>query len=257
MGESLQFGQSTFSVTCCMPSAFRIYPCGDYAITIELGDRIDKEINQKAISLSHLLASQQKEGIKDIIPSYHTVTIVYDLSLLKKNNPAKPIYENMHDWLLQSVKDNSDFTSETRLIKIPVCYDILLVSDIAFIAEQHGLSVDDVINIHTSKTYRVYLVGFLPGFAYMGSVDNRIATPRKSSPRISVPAGSVGIAGEQTGIYPFDSPGGWQIVGQTPLQVFNVNDQLPCLLNPGDEVQFYSISMEEFKNIKANGHPHS
>jgi inhibitor of KinA len=129
--------------------------------------------------------------------------------------------------------------------------------DIDLIAQSHGLTSSEVIALHTARIYRVYLIGFLPGFAYMGTADKRIATPRKTSPRISVPAGSVGIAGEQTGIYPFDSPGGWQLIGRTPLQLFDTNSTTPCLLQPGDEVQFYPIDISEFNQLSNNGHPRS
>jgi inhibitor of KinA len=125
-----------------------------------------------------------------------------------------------------------------------------LAPDIISLAETHELSVEEVISLHTAKIYRVYMIGFLPGFAYMGSVDEKLTTPRRMQPRTIVPAGSVGIAGEQTGIYPFDSPGGWQLIGQTPLQMFDATGATPCYLHPGDEVQFHAISIEEFKKAK-------
>ncbi len=237
-----------------MTASYKIYPCGDHAITIELGDSIDVAVNNKVISLFNHLKSEPVEGVKDIIPSYHTVTVVYDLLLLKKKHAF--VFQQMHDWLYRSAEACSAVITHARQVRIPVYYDTSYTADISFIAEQHGLSADEVISIHASKTYRVYLIGFLPGFAYMGTVDPRIATPRKTSPRVLVPAGSIGIAGEQTGIYPFDSPGGWQLLGQTPLSIFDITKPQPCLLQPGDEVQFYSITIDEFKKIKADGHPH-
>lgn len=141
-------------------------------------------------------------------------------------------------------------TSEERLFKIPVCYDPLLAPDLGFVAKEHGIDTEHVIHLHTSITYHVYMLGFLPGFAYMATVDQKIATQRKAVPRTKVPAGSVGIAGDQTGIYPLISPGGWQLIGQTPLMLFNHQLTPPTLLQPGDQVQFYPISLTEYKQLK-------
>lgn len=240
-----------------MPPRYRIYPSGDHAITIELGNSIDLHVNSKVISLFTHLRSIGEEGIKDIIPSYHTVTVVYDTILLKRKHAVPSVYQWLEGWLLNIAANCEPVTAQGRKLRIPVYYDLSHNSDLSFIAAQHKLSVQDVIDIHSSVAYRVYLLGFLPGFAYMGSVDKRIATPRKTSPRTRVAAGSVGIAGEQTGIYPFDSPGGWQLLGQTPVPLFDVKNSQPCYLQAGDEVQFYPITIEEFKTIRAHGHPHS
>jgi inhibitor of KinA len=236
---------------------YRIYPCGDHAITIEQGTGINPLVNSTVISLFTHLQSLQEEGIKDIIPSYHTLTVVYDPMLLKKKHPMGPVYKWMQDWLLDAAENCKQIATATRKLRIPVYYDPSHNADLSFIAEQHQLSAEEVIGIHSSATYRVYLIGFLPGFAYMGSVDKRIVTPRKVSPRTLVPAGSVGIAGEQTGIYPFDSPGGWQLLGQTPIPLFDIKNPQPCYLRAGDEVQFYPITIEEYKTMRSNGHPHS
>lgn len=238
-----------------MPS--RIYPSGDHAITIEMGDRIDAGINQQVIALFQQLKGLNTPGVKDIIPAYHTLTVVYDPLSIKKNKQHATIYQQMEEWLLQHATIHADAPASNRKMRIPVCYDAVFGLDLAFIAQSHGLSIDEVIQLHTARTYRVYLIGFLPGFAYMGTADERIATPRKISPRTMVPAGSVGIAAEQTGIYPFDSPGGWQLVGRTPFKMFDVNNASPCLLNPGDEVQFYPIDTDTFNQLSNNGHPHS
>jgi inhibitor of KinA len=237
--------------------SYHTYPSGDHAITIEMGDRIDAGINQQVIALFQYLQSLKMGGIKDIIPAYHTLTVVYDPLLLKRTSTATTVYQNMEEWLLKHAATHAIAQSHTRQIEIPVCYDAAFGLDTAFIAESHGISVEEVIQLHTARTYRVYLIGFLPGFAYMGTTDERIATARKSSPRVSVAAGSVGIAGEQTGIYPFDSPGGWQLIGRTPLQMFNPNDPTPCLLNPGDEVKFYPIDTATFHQLNNHGHPRS
>ena len=229
---------------------YRIYPCGDHAVTIELGNTLDADINQKVISLFSYLQLNPVLGVKDIIPSYHTLTIIYDLALLKKQSPASSVYDRMCNQLETAANACTVISTTVRTIQIPVCYDLSMAPDLASIADLHQLSIEQVIQLHTEKLYRVYLLGFLPGFAYMGNVDEKIATPRKTTPRTMVPAGSVGIAGEQTGIYPFDSPGGWQLIGQTPVEMFNVEKPQPCYLQPGDAVQFYPITVTEFVKLK-------
>ena len=228
--------------------AYHIYSCGDHAITISFGDAIDYSVNQKIIALFHYLQSQQVTAVKDIIPAYNSVTLVYDLLLLKHRQPQKNIYESMRKHLINAVEGvTTSVADEPRQISIPVCYDQSLAPDLLSIAETNQLDAEEIIKIHVSKTYRVYMIGFQPGFAYMGSIDEKIRVPRKSSPRTAVPAGSVGIAGEQTGIYPFQSPGGWQLIGQTPVSIFDAGKKMLCYLQPGDEVQFYAISLTEFK----------
>lgn len=230
---------------------YRVYPCGDHAATIELGDSIDAGINAKAIAVFRYLKERAGEGILDIIPSYHTVTLIYDLVQLKKQHPAALVYDVMRSKLLHAAQACEEAGALTaRVFTIPVCYDPLLAPDLATLAALHGLHSEEVIQYHTAPTYRVYMIGFLPGFAYMGSVDKKIVTPRRKIPRTLVPAGSVGIAGEQTGIYPSDSPGGWQLIGQTPLTMFSPAKKNPCLLQPGDEVHFYPVSLAAFTKLK-------
>lgn len=232
-------------------SSHTIYPCGDHAITIELGNRVDVEINRQVISLYQKISSMKLPGVLDIIPAYSSVTLVYDLRLLTKQFTGASVYETMRVVLQNAADEILDAVdTETRLIRIPVCYDPTLAPDIISLAALHQLSVEEVIQLHTAVIYRVYMIGFLPGFAYMGSVDKKIITPRKENPRTNVPAGSVGIAGEQTGIYPFSSPGGWQLIGQTPVPMFAANQSQPCYLQPGDAVQFFPITVDEFFKTK-------
>jgi inhibitor of KinA len=148
--------------------------------------------------------------------------------------------------ILNQVTDNGELMGRT--LKIPVCYEAAFAPDLAELATEKNLTTDEVIRLHTNTVYRVYMIGFLPGFPYMGKVDGRMATPRRSSPRTSIPAGSVGIAGEQTGIYPLSSPGGWNIIGRTPIRLFDKDRPEPVLLQPGDAVQFYSITEDEFND---------
>ena len=231
--------------------SYQIFPCGDHAVTIELGDKVDTAINQKVIGLFAYLKKQQIKGVKDIIPAYNTLTIVYDVALLKKQALNTTVYEMICEKIEKAIDSFTAYPPTiARLMRIPVCYDLSLAPDIKSLAALHKISIDEVIRLHTGKTYRVYMIGFLPGFAYMGTVDDKINTPRKPQPRTSVTAGSVGIAGAQTGIYPFDSPGGWQLIGQTPVQLFSVTKEEPCYLKPGDDIAFYSITITEFEKLK-------
>lgn len=233
-----------------MTTGFTIYPLGDHAVTIEFGNEICIDTNQRVLSLFHHLKANTFWGLKDIIPAYTTLSIVYDIAEIKKQcTPTQTAY----DWLEQHVTNilqtqKLQHSFATREIKIPVCYDPSLSPDIEWLAAHQHLTVDDVIALHTSPTYHVYMLGFLPGFPYMATVNEKLITPRKSNPRKHVAAGSVGIAGNQTGIYPFASPGGWQLVGQTPIKIFDLKKSQPVLLQPGDQVIFYAISLEEFNH---------
>lgn len=230
---------------------YRIFPCGDHAITIELGNKVTESINRQIISLFKSISLQPIQGIKDIIPAYNSLTIIYDVVIIKKNDQVNTAYGYMEKYLDSAFVKSTTANQETpKQIVIPVCYDFSLAPDINSLATLHQISVEEVIRLHSSIKYRVYMIGFLPGFAYLGTVDEKLITSRKATPRVFVPAGTVGIAGEQTGIYPFDSPGGWQLIGQTPLSMFSVEKEVPCLLQPGDEVQFYPISISEFENFK-------
>jgi len=185
--------------------------------------------------------------VTDLIPAYHTLTVVFDATLLPNEHssisPGDQVLQKIVQLLSESYMTLSE---ESRLLQIPVCYHASLAPDLPSLAAHHQLSTDELIRIHVSTTYRVFMLGFLPGFAYLGPVDQRIVAPRHNRPRSNVPAGSVGIAGAQTGIYPMQSPGGWQLIGRTPLQMFTPQLLPPCLLQPGDEVAMYPISLEEF-----------
>lgn len=228
-------------------SSYRIFPLGDSAITIEFGTAISTAINNEVVARFQQLQQQSFPGMIEIIPAYSTLTICYDIGKVKKNYPAAPsalaaVKKMMEELLAQPAQH---INVAARLVKIPICYAEEFAIDIKQLAAAKNITVDEVVNLHQSKNYKVYMLGFLPGFAYMGEVDERISMPRKTEP-VPIVAGSVGIAGVQTGIYPFASPGGWQIIGRTPLKLFNVGRDEPVLLRAGDTVEFYSISIDEF-----------
>ena len=238
-------------------SPYRIYSNGDHSITIEAGNKIDTKINQEIISLFHDLSARKIPGIKDIIPAFHSLSLIYDMGVCKKQAGNQSVFNFLSGLIQNSIEyPITSVNTVSRSIKIPVCYDPSVAPDIALLAELHSISEEELIEVHTGKNYRVYMIGFLPGFAYMGTVDKRIATPRKSVPRTFVPAGSVGIAGEQTGIYPFGSAGGWQLIGRTPITMFNPANENPCYLQPGDEVKFFPITLSEYKNWGSHEYTH-
>jgi inhibitor of KinA len=229
---------------------YRIFPLGDSAITIDFGNYIDEALNKEVIARFNQLQEQPLAGMIESIPAYSSLTVYFDVMALKKNIlPHQTVYEwmrqQLEERLQQPVQQNK---IKERLLNIPVCYDEEFALDIYHLATTKNISVDEVIQIHTARQYKVYMLGFLPGFAYMGEVDEKIVMPRKPQP-VNIAAGSVGIAGKQTGIYPLASPGGWQIIGRTALKLFDPSAKEPTLLRSGDMVQFYSISKNEFELI--------
>lgn len=226
-----------------------IFPLGDSALIIDFGNVIDEATNNKVLALADAINKASIHGVIDVVPCYSSLAIHYDIISVLEHGRGKPsfttIKEKLESLLLLS---QEEFTNEFRNMRIPVCYAKKYGWDLDEIAAQTKLPVEEVITIHTSGRYKVYMIGFLPAFAYMGEVDERIAMPRRSEPRLKIEAGCVGIAGKQTGVYPLTSPGGWQIIGRTPVKLFDKNKAEPALLKAGDIVEFFSISEDEFKN---------
>jgi inhibitor of KinA len=231
-------------------STWQIHHLGDHAILFSLKELIDVEINNEVHAFNHFIQTKNINAFNDFIPAYHSLTIVYDIVALQKLL-QKSIHEFAQDLVNefeQFKKENNSFSLTTNHIKVPVCYELDFGIDLAKMAKEKNCSVKEIIEIHSSKSYQVFCIGFQPGFAYMGKVDEKIQVPRHAKPRPLVSTGSVGIAGAQTGIYPKDAPGGWQIIGRTPLIIFDPV-QL-ALFAPGDTVSFYPISLEEFYSIQ-------
>ena len=209
----------------------RILPLGDSAATIEFGNEISTELNNESIALADHLMGEPFDGMIEAVPAYSSVTVFYDTTKTAFSNVERQLAE-----VARTVK--GDGKKDIQLIEIPIEISPETSPDLERIAEFSDLSKGDTIELFLSRAYRVYMLGFLPGFAYMGEVDERIAAPRLETPRTKVTKGSVGIAGKQTGIYPLESPGGWNIIGRTDLKMFDPNADQPCLLGPGDEVRF-------------------
>ncbi len=215
-------------------------PAGDSALVIIFGDRIDEEINKKVHAVANAIEKASPDWLIEVVPTYTSVYVYYD--------PLELSYQEALD-AIRPFLSAEPKEEKPRIVEIPTVYGGEFGPDIEFVAQHNSLTVDDVIEIHSKPLYRVYMLGFTPGFAYLGGMDERIATPRLEKPRLKVPAGSVGIAGKQTGIYPIESPGGWRLIGRTPLRLFTPEKDPPTLLRPGDYVKFVPISEEEFWEI--------
>jgi inhibitor of KinA len=219
---------------------YKTFPLSDSAITIDFGNVIDEKINDFVMKLFKSCLQNPFEGMIEAMPAYASLTIFYDVFEVRKiNSDFRTAYDFVEKYLESIIQTTGNhFITAFNLVKIPVIYD---GEDLAFVAEYNHLSIEEVIKIHTSPIYRVFMMGFLPGFAYLGGLEAGIATPRKATPRTKVPAGSVGIAGNQTGIYPSESPGGWQLIGRTECQLYTPNLPDITLLKAGDLVKFVAI----------------
>jgi inhibitor of KinA len=215
-----------------------VVPAGDAAIVVEFEDRIDPEVNAQAVRLAEAITTARMNGVLDVVPTYRSVTVYFD--------PLRVNYDGLLAFL-----DSADHavgvevTTSAEPIRIPVCYGGELGPDLAEVAGFAGMTEQEVVDVHAGRSYRVYMLGFVAGFAYMCSVDKRIAMPRRPTPRVRVPLGSVGIGTVQTGIYPAETPGGWRLIGRTPIKPFDAARADPFLLKAGDTVQFYPITRAE------------
>jgi inhibitor of KinA len=221
---------------------FRIVPAGDSTLLVQFENRIDPIVNTRAIRLGGAVRAAAIAGVRDIVPTYRSIAISFDPLKTDVDALVRRI-EREAAGLLDAAADPA------KLVRVPVCYGGEYGPDLAGVARFAGMSPDEVVAVHTAAIYRVFMLGFLPGFAYMGIVDDRIAAPRHASPRVRVPKGSVGLAGRQTGIYPSDVPGGWQLIGRTPIEPFNLDRPSPFLFTAGDSVQFVQVDHAEFARL--------
>ncbi|WP_028583142.1 5-oxoprolinase subunit PxpB [Desulfogranum mediterraneum] len=218
-------------------------PAGDRGMLMELGTGIDPEINQKIRGLSLVLERTRLQGVVEIIPGYRSLAVIYD--------PLQTKPETLRQALL-ALYDELEHTAlpEARVVELPVCYGGEFGEDLARVAAHNRLSPAEVVAIHSAPLYPVYMIGFTPGFPYLGGLSEKIHTPRLATPRTLVPAGSVGIANSQTGIYPIASPGGWQLIGRCPCPLFDPGHDRPFLLKAGDLLRFSPISRDEYLRLR-------
>mgnify|MGYP000471040333 FL=1 len=225
---------------------------GDGGLLVELGDRIDWTLNTRTRRLAQLLERQALPGVVDIVPAYCSFLVLFESETLDLGQLKTTIED-----LFRGIEDfgGEEPGASGRGVEIPVCYGGDHGPDLASVAQHNGLAEEEVIRIHSSGIYPVYMLGFAPGFPYLGGLDERIATPRLDTPRSHVPAGSVGIAGAQTGIYPLASPGGWRLIGRTPLTLFDPTAEDPVpYYRPGDSLRFVAVNEEEFNRILREGY---
>jgi KipI family sensor histidine kinase inhibitor len=221
----------------------RYLPFGDAALVVELGDTINLEINRKVVAFNDAILKAEIHGVEELVPTYRSLLVRYD--------PLKTSYEQLVFRVkdLEATLEVSDVKVEGRKVTVPVVYGGEYGPDLGHVAKCHGLTEEQVVRLHSEREYSVYMLGFVAGFPYLGEVADQIATPRLETPRLKVPAGSVGIAEKQTGIYPCEAPGGWQIIGRTAIKLFDPLQQPPTPLSSGDTVKFKPILEAEYKTL--------
>jgi len=222
-----------------------IMKAGEKGLVVDFGNVIDPQVNGSVHRLAHSITMNMKDDIIEVIPTYRSLMVYFDPLHISRDAISDKIRQILH-----STVENRGEGDSATVVSIPVCYGAEFGPDLDFVAGHNKLSTREVIDIHTSKPYQVYMLGFTPGFPYLGGMSERIAAPRLAQPRVAIPAGSVGIAGSQTGIYPIESPGGWQLIGRTPLQVFNPGSANPFLFAAGNYLQFTAIDAKTYEDIR-------
>ncbi|WP_409301006.1 5-oxoprolinase subunit PxpB [Peribacillus sp. SCS-155] len=227
-----------------------LHPLGDNGIIIQLGEEISVGTREKVKSVSALLDRfTELDWFVEYIPAFTTVTVIYDPAAVSFGSQGESPYIMVSDKLAKGIADlKTTVTENERIVEIPVCYGGELGPDLKYVADVNRISADEVIHLHSTGDYIVHMIGFAPGFPYIGGMPEQISAPRKKSPRLKIPAGSIGIAGSQTGVYPIETPGGWQLIGRTPLKLFRPEKEIPSLLRAGDKIKFVPITLEEYRS---------
>ena len=231
----------------------QFFQISENAISLEFGDDIHEETLVRISRINDCIKQNPFAGLLSTIPAYTTLTVYFNPVGLMNDVSLKgsTTLDKISGYITSlHVESKSAEQTHNVIIQIPVCYDSILGFDLQELSSFYQLTKKEIIEIHSSAVYTVYMIGFVPGFPYLGGLSEKLTAPRKQNPRPAIPAGSVGIAGQQTGIYPLETPGGWQIIGRTPLKLFNVNRQQPSLLKAGDKLKFEPISLREFEQIE-------
>ncbi|HWV74291.1 MAG TPA: 5-oxoprolinase subunit PxpB [Pseudosphingobacterium sp.] len=235
-------------------SNFNIYSLSEYAITLAYNAEINNSIFDQISYLNEAIYRHPFEGFQCAVPAYVSITIFFDPILVIKSNKLIGLncFERISNYLFQLTKNfNTNQLIKKPPIVIPICYEDEYAPDIEELANLLALEKENLIQLHSKAQYKVHMIGFVPGFPYLGGMSERLSIPRKNNPIKKVPAGSVGIAGKQTGIYPFETPGGWYLIGRTPVVLFDTKRSQPALLQAGDEVIFDPISKQDFERIRS------
>ncbi|MGG0462304.1 5-oxoprolinase subunit PxpB [Priestia aryabhattai] len=235
-----------------------ISPLGDSALVITFGDSIQYDIHKQIKTCKDSIELNPFPGFIECVPAFTNLTIFYNplevVAAVKKKEKKEFVspFEVVSSFLQSKLEnEQTEKKLDHRTVSIPVCYGGEYGPDLEYVARHHNLTPEEVISIHSEGEYLAYMIGFAPGFPFLGGLSEKIATPRRPSPRTSIPAGSVGIAGMQTGVYPISTPGGWQLIGQTPIKLFLPEQNPPSLLQAGDIVKFEPISKQEYQEILA------
>lgn len=224
---------------------YKIFACGECAVTVEFSRDMDPRAGETAVMLAEKLRQRKAVEIYEIIPTYRSVTICYD--------PLAISYKELKHLVASCVR-RPEFAAQRRVVRrfrIPVCYGGRFGVDLAYVAQKTGMDMREVVRRHISREYPINMIGFLPGFPYLSGMDESIAVPRLENPRELIPAGSVGIGGKQTGVYPIASPGGWRLIGRTPVRLYDPHRDPPILYSAGDRIRFYPVSEQEYDVIEA------
>lgn len=224
----------------------RIEPLGDRAIVVHLGDTAGEATRRRVRSSYEQLRGAAIAGVTDVVAGFSTVALHYDPVTVAADG-GRSAHALIRDVVAEALRHCAAVSEvESRVIEIPVCYDPSLAPDLDDVAAHAGLTPAQVVELHAAPQYVVHMIGFLPGFPYLGGLDERLTMPRRPSPRTRVPSGSVGIGGRQTGVYPVESPGGWQLIGRSPIRLFDVGREPPSLLRMGDRVRFQPIGLDDY-----------
>lgn len=221
--------------SCHQPN---VRPCGDAALIAEYGEAVDADINRRVLALDAYLTLHPLSGISEMVPTYRSLMVHYDPSVIG--------YSDLKSSLLAAAESSGSQTRQGRRWRIPVVYGGQFGADLSAIAARHNMSEAEVVRRHSAGVYRVYMLGFMPGFAYLGGLDPALATPRRDDPRLETPAGTVSIGGVQAGVQCLPAPSGWHLLGRTPVRTYHPDRQPIFLLEPGDEVIFYAIEARHF-----------
>lgn len=220
----------------------RLLPVGEGAVLVEFGQDVDPAIQAGVSALEQAISRELHPAISEWVPTYRSLLVYYD--------PLQASYQELADWLSARCGAVGDASAvPRRRVTVPVLYGGELGPDLPFVAEHTRLTPEEVIERHAAPDYLVYMLGFMPGFPYLGGLDPRIVTPRLTTPRTAVPAGSVGIADRQTGVYPLNSPGGWQLIGRTPVRLYAPERPDPIMLHPGDLLRFQPVTADEYRRL--------
>lgn len=222
---------------------FSIYPIHDHALTVAFSEKISEADNARVLALRDAIEQQPLKGLLDCVPAYSSLAVYYKTECKR---------EDVVNYLQERIESSAAMLNQQssgKIIRVPVCYDPSFGTDQEFVCEHLQITREELIEQHTGNIFKIYMIGFIPGFPYMGVLPEGWQIPRKQTPSLKIAAGSVALAGQQTGIYPAEVPGGWQVIGRTPLRIFDALREPSCLFKAGDQVKFESISLHEFDSL--------